>query len=179
MKRGSVTSEYFGSNRRCLHDRERCDKTARTITKFKVHPALPWVKIESAAVEQDGFFEILEVSKAACSSLDRHDLSIDPIGDSIRDPICTESDECCRVFLSSFGLASSSVPCWHESLGDANHRKKFLPWFQSPEPIDHASVLCRTKCALSPKRACKLTRIVPFAPHCGFRSMLAKSICCP
>lgn len=68
-----------------------------------VHPALPWVKIESATVEQDGFFEVLDVSKTACSSLDRHDLAVDPFGDSIRDPMCTEGDDVVDSFFQASG----------------------------------------------------------------------------
>ncbi len=54
--------------------------------KNPVHQALPWVEIESTAVEQDCFFEVLDVSITTCSSLDGHDLTVDPFGDSIRDP---------------------------------------------------------------------------------------------
>ena len=51
--------------------------TSRTIS---VHPGLPWVKVESTAVEKDGYFEVLSITKAACSSLDGHDLTVDAFG---------------------------------------------------------------------------------------------------
>ena len=35
---------------------------SRHDTDSRVHPALPWVEIKSATVEQDSFFEILNVS---------------------------------------------------------------------------------------------------------------------
>ena len=47
---------------------------------FWVHPGLPWVKVESTAVEKDGYFEVLSITKAACSSLDGHDLTVDAFG---------------------------------------------------------------------------------------------------
>jgi hypothetical protein len=42
-----------------------------------VHPGLPWVKVWSTGVEKDSCFEILSIAKAACSSLDGHDLTVD------------------------------------------------------------------------------------------------------
>ncbi|AMV30479.1 hypothetical protein VN12_00085 [Pirellula sp. SH-Sr6A] len=45
----------------------------------RVDPKLPWVKIESATVEQVSVFEALDVLKAASPSLDRHKLAIDEV----------------------------------------------------------------------------------------------------
>ena len=53
---------------------------------FWVHQALPWVEIESTAVEQDSFFEILEVSINARTLFDGHILTVDPFGYSIHSP---------------------------------------------------------------------------------------------
>lgn len=61
------------------------------------------MKIESATVEQDGFIEVVDVSKTACSSLDRHDLVVDPFGDSIRDPMRTEGDDVIDSFFQTSG----------------------------------------------------------------------------
>jgi len=36
----------------------------------KVHPGLLWVKAQTAAVEEDGRFEILAVSEAAYTAFD-------------------------------------------------------------------------------------------------------------
>ncbi len=68
-----------------------------------VHQALPWVEIESTAVEQDSFFEVLDVSITTCSSLDGHDLTVDPFGDSIRDSMCTVGHNVVDSFFQTSG----------------------------------------------------------------------------
>ena len=56
---------------------------------FLVHPALSWVEIQSTAVEQHSRFEVFDVAIASRSSLDRHDLTVDPFGHRISDPMRT------------------------------------------------------------------------------------------
>jgi hypothetical protein len=54
-----------------------------------VHPALSWVEIQSTAVEQYSRFEVFDVAIASRSSLDRHDLTVDPFSHCIGDPVGT------------------------------------------------------------------------------------------
>jgi hypothetical protein len=54
-----------------------------------VHPALSWVEIQSTAVEQYSRFEVFDVGIASRSSLDRHDLTVDPFSHCIGDPVGT------------------------------------------------------------------------------------------
>jgi hypothetical protein len=58
--------------------------------KISVYAALPWVEIESTAVGINRFLEVLDVAIAACSSLDRNELSVDAFGHAIRIPIGTK-----------------------------------------------------------------------------------------
>ena len=55
---------------------------------IRVHPALSWVEIQSTAVGQYSRFEVFDIVIASRSSLDRHDLTVDPfsyrIGDTVR-----------------------------------------------------------------------------------------------
>ncbi len=60
----------------CILDESDSD----SMSKNEVHPGLPWVKVESTAVEKDSYFEVLSITKAACSSLDGHDLTVDAFG---------------------------------------------------------------------------------------------------
>jgi hypothetical protein len=54
-----------------------------------VHPALSWVEIQSTAVEQYSRFEVFDIAIASRSSLNRHDLTVDPFSYRIGDPVCT------------------------------------------------------------------------------------------
>ncbi len=54
-----------------------------------VHPALSWVEIQSTAVKQHGYFEIFNVAISSCPTFDRHDLTVDPFGHRIGDPVRT------------------------------------------------------------------------------------------
>jgi hypothetical protein len=56
---------------------------------FEVHPALSWVEIQSTAVEQYSRFEVFDVAIASRSSLNRHDLTVDPFSYRIGDPVRT------------------------------------------------------------------------------------------
>ena len=69
-----------------LYGHERPTRTPYTI---KVHPALSWVEIQSIAVDQYSRFEVFGVAIASRSSLDRHDLTVDPFSHCIGDPVGT------------------------------------------------------------------------------------------
>ena len=61
--------------------------------KFLVHLGLSWVEIESTAVKVDRCFEVLAVSVAADTSLDRHDLAVEAFSNGIGDPMCAVADD--------------------------------------------------------------------------------------
>ena len=62
-------------------------------TKKSVHLGLSWVEIESTAVKVDRCFEVLTVSVAADTSLDRHDLAVEAFSNGIGDPMCAVADD--------------------------------------------------------------------------------------
>ncbi len=51
-----------------------------------VHLALSWVEIQFAAVVQSIRVEVFDVAIASRSSLNRHDLTVDPLNHRIGDP---------------------------------------------------------------------------------------------
>ncbi len=52
-----------------------------------VHAAVPRLKLYSTSVEEDRFLEVLDVSIASCSALDRHDHAVDNFGHAICNPM--------------------------------------------------------------------------------------------
>jgi hypothetical protein len=68
---------------------EHSEATETGTTKIWVHPALSWVEIQSTAVEQYSRFEVFDVAIASRSSLNRHDLTVDPFIHRIGDPVRT------------------------------------------------------------------------------------------
>ena len=60
---------------------------------YWVHLGLSWVEIESTAVKVDRCFEVLTVSVAADTSLDRHDLAVEAFSNGIGDPMCAVADD--------------------------------------------------------------------------------------
>jgi|GEM_PF-3180867 len=64
-----------------------------------VHPGLLWVEAESAAVEEDGGFEVLSVSEATDSSLDGHDFTVHAFGDGVRDFVSAVTHDILQTFL--------------------------------------------------------------------------------
>jgi hypothetical protein len=66
-----------------------------------VHPALPWVKIQSTAVEKDRLFEVLEFAIATGSSLNRNDLAVDAFGHAVGDPMGAVGHDIIDPFLES------------------------------------------------------------------------------
>ena len=58
-----------------------------------VHLGLSWVEIKSTAVKVDRCFEVLAVSVAADTSLDRHDLAVEAFSNGIGDPMCAVADD--------------------------------------------------------------------------------------
>ena len=63
------------------------------MTFLSVHLGLSWVEIESTAVKVDRCFEVLTVSVAADTSLDRHDLAVEAFSNGIGDPMCAVADD--------------------------------------------------------------------------------------
>jgi len=58
-----------------------------------VHPGSVWVEVESATVEVDGGLEVLPVPIPADSPLDGHDLTVDTLGDGVRDSMSAVTDD--------------------------------------------------------------------------------------
>lgn len=56
----------------------------RDLENKTVHLGLSWVEIESSTVEEDGFLEVLSISKAADSSLDGHEFAVDTFSDGVK-----------------------------------------------------------------------------------------------
>jgi hypothetical protein len=54
-----------------------------------VHLAFSWVEIQSTAVEQHGYFEILDVAISSRPTFDRNDLTVDTVGHRSGDPVRT------------------------------------------------------------------------------------------
>lgn len=50
---------------------------------------LPFIEVESTAVEKDSGFDVLGIAKTACSSSDGYTLAIDACGDRIGDRVST------------------------------------------------------------------------------------------
>ncbi len=64
-----------------------------------VHPGLLWIESESAAVEEDGGFEVLLVSVSADSSFDGHNFAVDALGDGVRDAVFAVADNVSQPFF--------------------------------------------------------------------------------
>ena len=72
---------------------------APTPPGFLVHPALPWVEIQSTAAEEDRFLEVLAVAISSSAALDRHDLAVDAFGDSVGYPMRAVRDDVVQSLL--------------------------------------------------------------------------------
>ena len=64
-----------------------------------------WVEIRPTAVEEDRFLEVLSVAISSSTALDRHDLAVDAVSDTVSNPIRTvhydvvqSLRECAREF---------------------------------------------------------------------------------
>ena len=84
------------------------------------------MKVESTKVEIDGCFEVLSIAKAACSSLDGHDLVVDAFCDRVGDPMSAVGYDILDSLLQSaceflhrfkLGMDDSVVPLLKETLG--------------------------------------------------------------
>ena len=58
-----------------------------------IHPGLLWVKVKSAAVEEDRRFEVLSVSVSSDASFEGHDLAVKAFGDCVGDAVGTVADD--------------------------------------------------------------------------------------
>jgi hypothetical protein len=70
---------------------------------FRVHPALSWVEVETAAVEKDGGLEVFPVSVATHSALDSHDLAVDSFGHRVGDSVCAVANHIRQSLLNALG----------------------------------------------------------------------------
>ena len=67
-----------------------------------VHPGLLWVKAQTAAVEEDGRFEILAVSEAANASFDGHDFAVHPLRYGVGDVVSAVTHNIPETLLDGF-----------------------------------------------------------------------------
>ena len=64
-----------------------------------VNSGLLWVEAETAAVEEDGGFEVLAAFKATDSSLDGHDFPVHAFGDGVRGSVGAIGHDILQTFL--------------------------------------------------------------------------------
>jgi hypothetical protein len=77
-----------------------------------VHPALWWVEVQAAAVEEDGGLEVFAVSVATHSTLDSHDLAVDSFGHRVGDSVCAVANHIRQSLLNGLGnLLQGSQRC--------------------------------------------------------------------